>query len=201
MNRSMRTLALMMLVLPLMGQTTLRLRYGGSRSTYRITSISHAAPLTLTVTDAENHAAQPFRAGDDIYIHGVQGCAEANGYGKVTAAGSSNFSITASDGTAIHCSDPFDYTNRSGFVGKYQTLTLNPHPRLMAPQTGELRDRLVDNGSPARMAKEHGAAWQAILTRNEPHLSSSCDGVTPSKCSSEVKGISTVYAAYWAFPP
>lgn len=174
------------------GQTTLRLRYGGTQSSYRITAISSATPAVLTVRDADNAARHSLVGGDEIYIHLVQGCRDANGYRKVAlnpAPTAATFAITDLSGKPIRCNTPFDYSFQSGYVGKYHTVTLNQHPRLMTPKSGSLRDRNIDRraagGKIAGVTVENGPAWRGMLTRFSAYASSKCDGITSSRCQAE----------------
>lgn len=174
-------------------QTTLRLRYGGPQSSYRVTAISNGLPAVVTVNDQESVAEHSLVAGDQIYLHLVAGCPEANGYRKVAlspAPTTSTFALTDLSGNPIQCSVPFDSLWQSGYVGKFETATLNSHPRLMAPHSGALYSRMIDpDGSGpgvAAMASENGPAWQSLVNRYASGWTTpGCDGVTKSLCPTE----------------
>lgn len=170
----------------------LRLRSGGYQSSYRIIGITNDTPAVVTVRNYDNLPAHDLKPGDSIYIHLVQGCQEANGYRKVAAhpaPAGDRFAISDLADKPIHCSSPFDYSLQSGFVGKYRPTRLNPHPRLMTPPSGPLRDRNVDQrgsgGAIGFVAKENGPAWRGMIARYGPYLSGRCDGITPAKCPNE----------------
>jgi len=197
-------LLILLLCIPSIWATDLRLRYGGTASTYRITNISSGTPAVVTIKDRDNQTptVAPFSGGasnglgDPINIMMVQGCQNANGFVKVAATPAptaSTFALVTDAGVNITCSAPFDGKYETGWVGKYHVVTLNPHPRLTSPQLAggsALALRIIDpdgaaGSGVAGMKTENGSAWQGMLDRVSTRTTVGCDGETPALCPKE----------------
>lgn len=187
-----RAAILQLLTVSLMAQT-LRLRYGGPESLYHVVSVSSDSPAVVTV---KNHVSwqqtHDLANGDVIYIQFVAGCAEANGFRKVTNSNPSagTFAITDLAGNAVTCSNPFVGGFESGMAGKVGFYTLREtRPRVFLPGSGSLLERSKDpdGAGPevAPVASENDYPWQAMLTKYSARITPGCDGRTRDLCPNE----------------
>ncbi len=152
----------LLLALRLHGQATLRLRYGGPESSYRIAGISRTTPAVITVRKFldEPHAkpTHSLANGDTIFIHDTKGCSTVNGYRKVMTANQSagTFAVTDMANAHVTCESPWETSvggtpvSVPGFLGKVRNYTTNTiSPRVYFSQTGADRIRNEDpDGAP-----------------------------------------------------
>jgi len=184
-----RLVILLSLCATLTAQTTLRLRYGGNTSMYRITAMSTATPSVVTVADYTGAAHHTLTDGQAVYIHEVAGCHSANGYRWIGAAtanqSAGTFTLYSDSGltSPVVCSgtSAFDYSLQSGYVGKVQNYTLQPGtgPRLMIPQSGPVHDRIVDtsgSGGMVGLAETNGnPAYTGLTSRITNNYAATCN--------------------------